>query len=105
MDVIDELIAKEPDYFTKTREEIPYIKSVPEIVEKAVNGSGVKVQLSEYESEVVSIIEKGFNTQSMIEEKISFDASRLTALLGMMEIKGIIRKKSDKSYIVNGGKC
>ena len=105
MDVIDELIAKEPDYFIKTREEIPYIKAVPEIVEKAVTNTGVKVPLSEYESEIVSLIESGFNSQSMIEEKVSFDASRLTALLGMMEIKGIISKKSDKSYIVNGGKC
>ena len=64
----------------------------------------VCVQLSEYEREIVSIIESGFDTQSMIEEKISFEASRLTALLSMMEIKGIIKKKADKSYIVNGGK-
>lgn len=105
MDVIDELIRKEPDYFVKTREEIPYIKAVPESTEKTAKSSGVKVQLSEYEREIVSIIENGFNTQSMIEEKISFDASRLTALLSMLEIKGIISKKSDKSYIVNGGKC
>ena len=101
MDVIDELIRKKPDYFVKTREEIPYIKSVPEVSQKAENGSGIKVQLSEYESEIISIIENGFNTHNLIEEKISFDASRLTALLSMMEIKGIIRKKSDKSYIVN----
>ncbi len=101
MDVIDELIACEPDYFVKTREEIPYVKAVPEMRSK---NSGIKIPLSEYESEIVSIIESGFDTQSMIEEKISFEASRLTALLSMMEIKGIIKKKADKSYIVNGGK-
>lgn len=105
MDVIDELIAREPDYFVKTREKIPYIKSVPEMSEKTITATGIKVQLSEYESEIISIIENGYCTQSMIEEKISFDKSRLTALLSMMEIKGIIRKKSDKSYIINGGKC
>ena len=101
MDVIDELIACEPDYFEKTREEIPYVKAVPEMRSE---NSGIKIPLSEYESEIVSIIESGFDTQSMIEEKISFEASRLTALLSMMEIKGIIKKKADKSYIVNGGK-
>jgi hypothetical protein len=61
--------------------------------------------LSDYEKEIVEIIVSGASTQNLIEEKISFGAERLTALLGMMEIKGIIRKKSDKSYIVNGGKC
>lgn len=105
MDAIDELIAQKPDYFVKTREEIPYVKAVPEVSGKNSKNNGTKIKLSEYESEIVSIIENGFDTQNLIEEKISFDASRLTALLGMMEIKGIIRKKADKRYIVNGGKC
>ena len=105
MDIIDELIAKEPDYFVKTKEKIPYIKAVPKS-EDCENGKSLSgVQLSEYESEIVNLIENGFNTQNLIEEKISFEGSRLVGLLGMMEIKGIIKKKADKSYIIIGGKC
>ncbi len=102
MDLIDELIALNPDYFVKEREKLPYIKLVPECAEKEEKKSNIT--LSAYEAEVVSLIEKGFNKQILIEENISFDASRITALLGMMEIKGIIKRKADKSYII-GGKC
>ena len=104
MDMIDELILKEPDFFVKEKETLPYKKVVPEKVptnEKTMS----EVSLTEYEKEIVNIINKGQNTQSLMEENVSFEASRLTALLGMMEIKGIIRKKADKSYIVIGGKC
>ena len=105
MDIIDELIAREPDYFVKNKEKLPYIKAVPKSEDFSDEKPVRSIGLSEYENEVVSLIESGFNTQILIEEKISFDASRLTALLGMMEIKGIIRKKADKSYIIIGGKC
>ena len=104
MDVIDELIATNPDYFVKKQEPKPYIKTVPVMEKKTVKESA-KVQLTEYEQEIVNIINEGFTTQTEMEDKVSFEAVRLTALLGMMEIKGIITKKSDKSYIVNGGKC
>ena len=61
--------------------------------------------LSEYEKEIISIIENGDRTQNLIEEKISFGAQRLTALLGMMEIKGIIKKGPDKKYEVTRRGC
>ncbi len=106
MDLVDELIERNPDYFVRIQdEEVECVKNVPEKV--SVSGENVvdKSGLSEYEREIVDIIESGFNTQNKIEEKVSFDASRITALLGMMEIKGIIKKKADKSYIIIGGKC
>lgn len=103
MDVIDELIEHNPDYFVREREEIPYVKTVP-VMEKSIKTTA-KMQLTEYEEEIVNIINEGYNTQATMENKVSFEATRLTALLGMMEIKGILKKKSDKSYIVIGGKC
>ncbi len=104
MDVIDELIEHNPDYFVREREQIPYVTAVPEVENKTAK-TAVKVQLTEYEEEIVNIINEGYTTQATMENKVSFEATRLTALLGMMEIKGIIKKKSDKSYIVIGGKC
>ncbi|MBQ3021745.1 MAG: DNA-processing protein DprA [Clostridia bacterium] len=100
IDVIDELIALEPDFFVRERE-----KEIYEVEEKTVIGEKPKkvTNLSDYENEIVSIIESGAQLQSLIEEKISFEATRLTALLGMMEIKGIIKKGPDKKYTVTGG--
>ncbi len=106
MDVIDELILKEPDFFVKEKEtKIEYKTIVPERVKETSDKSAANITLSEYESEVVNIIESGHNTLSLIEENISFEGARLTALLSMMEIKGIIKKKSDKTYTIIGGKC
>lgn len=100
MDVIDELIAQKPDFFVmeKKKKEKPEFKETAEEEknEKQVNTGG----LSEYEAEIVNIINKGFQTQNLIEEKVSFPPARLTALLGMMEIKGIIRKGHDKKYTI-----
>ena len=74
-------------------------KKPEETVKSSVNTAG----LSEYEAEIVNIINDGVQTQNLIEEKISFEPSRLTALLGMMEIKGIIKKRPDKKYIITTG--
>ena len=64
------------------------------------------VILSEYEKEIVNIISDGHTVLPEIEEHISFDGSRLTALLGMLEIKGVIRRGSDKKYnLTIGGGC
>lgn len=102
MDVIDELIALEPDFFVREKEEeweeIPAEKE--EIKEEKPCKS---LNLSEYEKEIVSVIENGAETQNLIEEKISFEPQRLTALLGMMEIKGIIKKCPDKKYVITSG--
>lgn len=107
MEVIDELIAREPDFFVKEKD-IAEKDAVEEITEiKNPEKPAHKIEgLSEYESEIVNIIISGANTQNLIEEKVSFEASRLTALLGMMEIKGIIRKGPDKKYVITiGGRC
>lgn len=107
VDVIDELIAREPDYFVREKERkystVKEVKKQPERTGKAL--PDIK-GLSEYETEIVNIINDGAQTQNLIEEKISFETSRLTALLGMMEIKGIIKKCPDKKYIITiGGGC
>lgn len=104
MEVIDELIQREPDFFVRekdiaqrtVREDITEIKKCEK---PSVNWEG----LSEYETEIVNIIISGAKTQTEIEEKVSFEPSRLTALLGMMEIKGIIKKGPDRKYIISEG--
>ncbi len=103
MDVIDELIALEPDFFVREKERAELRESEEKII---IEEKPKKPQnLSSYEEEIVSIIESGAVFQSQIEEKISFEPQRLTALLGMMEIKGIIRKGPDKKYEITRRGC
>lgn len=107
IEVIDELIARDPDFFVREKE----LKQIPFTERKIKTQKPPKEQfsldgLSEYEAEIVNIITSGIQTQNLIEEKISFEPSRLTALLGMMEIKGIIKKDLDKKYVITiGGEC
>ena len=102
MDVIDELIERKPDFFVREKEEEPEIEILP--YEKPTRKMKTNVILSEYEKEIVNIINDGYTTLPEIEGHISFEASRLTALLGMMEIKGVIRRGSDRKYkMIIGG--
>jgi len=104
MDVVDELIALEPDFFVREKERGTEREESPITVKE--NDRPKFEGLSEYEEELVNIIYSGANTLEMMEERVSFEPSRLTALLGMMEIKGIITKGSDKKYKLNtGGGC
>lgn len=96
MDVVDELIAKAPDFFVRENDRREKKRKESALKEKELKLDG----LSEFEKEVVSIIASGKATANLIEENISFDAHRLTALLGMMEIKGLIKKGPDKKYII-----
>lgn len=96
MDVVDELIAKVPDFFVRENDRREKKRKESALKEKELKLDG----LSEYEKEIVSIIASGKATANLIEENISFDAHRLTALLGMMEIKGVIKKGPDKKYII-----
>lgn len=96
MDVVDELIAKVPDFFVRENDRREKKRKESALKEKELKLDG----LSEYEKEIVSIIASGKATANLIEENISFDAHRLTALLGMMEIKGLIKKGPDKKYII-----
>lgn len=109
MDVIDELIEREPDFFVREKEKSKQQTAEAEIeknTKKSERTNPDTTGLSEYEAEIINIINEGFQTQNLIEEKISFEPQRLTALLGMMEIKGIIRKGPDKKYIITiGGGC
>ena len=100
MDVIDELIALEPDFFVREKEKVSFEEEKEIIKEEKKTKPRV---LSDYEMEIISAIEDGADSQDLIEERISFEGQRLTALLGMMEIKGIIRKCPDKKYVVTGG--
>ena len=107
MEVIDELIQREPDFFVREKEISQRIVNEeitePKKQEKSAPDIG---GLSEYEAEIVNIIVSGAHSQTEIEEKVSFEPSRLTALLGMMEIKGIIKKGPDRKYIITeGGRC
>lgn len=104
MDVIDELIERKPDFFVREKEEKPKIEILP--YEKPTKKVKTNVVLSEYEKEIVNIINDGYTALPDIEGKISFDASRLTALLTMMEMKGVIKRGSDKKYkLTSGGEC
>lgn len=103
MDVIDELIAKEPDFFVREKEPAAAVRDMRVNRSEANARKKAMPSLSEYENEIINIIKSGADTNALIEEKISFEASRLTALLGMLEIKGIIKKKADKRYRIIGG--
>lgn len=105
MDVIDELIALEPDFFVREMEKEDFEDEEEIIKEETPKKKASISGLSEYEQEIISIIENGDRTQNLIEEKISFEGHRLTALLGMMEIKGIIKKGPDKKYEVTRRGC
>jgi len=100
MEVVDELIAKVPDFFVREKDRREERKEgrrkEAALKEKALKLDG----LSEYEKEIVNLIASGISAANLIEENISFEAHRLTALLGMMEIKGIIKKGPDKKYII-----
>ena len=98
MDIIDELISKNPDFFVKEREPVDAVSDLKVYEEEFKSEKKNNASLSEYESEILNIIENGFKTQNLIEEKITFDPARLSGLLGMMELKGIIRRSADKSY-------
>ena len=100
MDVIDELIAQKPDFFSMKKDKEKKT-GINETVKKEKKEKQLSTEgLSEYEKEIVHIINEGFQSQDLIEEKVSFPPARLTALLGMMEIKGIIRKGHDKKYTI-----
>lgn len=101
-DVIDELIALNPDYFAREKDAGVFEYSretsfVPEKKERVV----FTPELSEYEKEIINIINDGAETLSMIEQKISFEPTRMTALVQMMEIKGIIKKIPPNRYKIN----
>lgn len=96
MEVVDELIAKVPDFFVRENDRREKKRKEAALKEKELKLDG----LSEYEKEIVCIIASGKATANLIEENISFEAYRLTALLGMMEIKGLIKKGPDKKYII-----
>ncbi len=96
MEVVDELIARVPDFFVRENDRREKKRNEAALKEKELKLDG----LSDYEKEIVSIVASGKATANLIEENISFEAHRLTALLGMMEIKGIIKKGPDKKYII-----
>lgn len=98
MDIVDELIAKKPDFFVKRNEEKKK-ESFIRFTQKPAEKKDITLAgLSEYEKEIVRLIKDGTDTQNQLEEKISFEPSRLTGLLSMMEIKGVIKKSTDKKY-------
>ncbi len=101
IEVIDELISINPDFFVREQEAGRPIYEDERYIEEETEKKSVSVQgLSEYETEIVNIIKSGADTQNLIEEKISFEPSRLTALIQMMEIKGIIKKGRGNKYAV-----
>ena len=98
VDMIDELISKKPDFFVREKSAQDAESWQHDEEEKIPEEKKLSADLSEYEREIVNIINDGFNTQNLMEEKVSFEVSRLVALLGMMEIKGIIKRGPDKKY-------
>lgn len=107
MDVIDELMLTIPDFFLSERESKKEVIITPPPVKTEINSASYaqsRKGFSEFESEILDAIEDGRNTLTQIEETISFDPSRLTAILGMLELKGVIKKGFNKKYtILTGG--
>ena len=101
IDVIDELVSINPDFFVREQEAGRIIYEDPRDIYEEPEKKNVPLNgLSEYEAEIVNIIKSGIDTQNLIEEKISFEPSRLTALIQMMEIKGIIKKGRGNRYAI-----
>ena len=61
---------------------------------------GTRKGFSDFECEILDAIENGSTTLAQIENTISFDPSRLTAILGMLELKGVIRKGFNQKYMI-----
>ena len=101
IDVIDELVSINPDFFVREQEAGRVVYEDPRDIYEEPEKKNVSLNgLSEYEAEIVNIIKSGIDTQNLIEEKISFEPSRLTALIQMMEIKGIIKKGRGNRYAI-----
>lgn len=99
MDIIDELMLKNPDFFVMNTETESEEK---QIVEEKINLQG----LSAPEEEIVRLIREGKSSVEAMEQSVSFAPARITAVLGMLELKGIIRRGFDKKYkFTSGGKC
>lgn len=107
MDIIDELIESNPDFFMKEKPILKKKEEKQKVVPFLVidKNTDVKETLSEYEKEIINIIKSGHTQSSQIEEQISFEPSRLTAVLGLLEIKGLIKRGRDKKYklTIEGG--
>lgn len=104
MDIVDELMLKCPDFFAKERDaqaegDIPVNEIKPMKKKKPAAISG----LSDAESEIVRLVESGICTDSELAGKISFDPARLTALLGILELKGVLTRGFNKKYSVTSG--
>ena len=104
MDIVDELMLKCPDFFAKERDvqaegDIPVNEIKPIKKKKPATISG----LSDAESEIVRLVESGICTDSELAGKISFDPARLTALLGILELKGVLTRGFNKKYSVTPG--
>ena len=105
MDVLDEIILRKPDFFTT--------KDKPQLAEEEPPQNIIKedkpirkVARSPIETEVFEAITAGKQTFEQIEDSVSFDGARLTAVLGMLELKGIISRDFDKKYKLKaGGEC
>ena len=104
MDIVDELMLKCPDFFAKERGGIQAEDNIPGEKIKPMKKKKAAVSgLSEAESEIVQLVESGICTDSELAEKISFDPARLTALLGILELKGVLTRGFNKKYSVTPG--
>ena len=97
MDIIDELMLENPDFFAKCSESDGEEKETA--CEEMINLKG----LSAPEEEVIRLIKEGKSSAEEMEQFVSFAPARITAVLGMLELKGIIRRGFDKKYKFTSG--
>ena len=103
MDVLDEIILRKPDFFTTEKPRI-FEEETQKIIKEEKQAK--KLSLSAIETEVFDAISGGAQSFEQIADAVSFDEAKLTAVLGMLELKGIISKDFDKKYKLKaGGEC
>ncbi len=97
MDVLDELILRNPDFFVKKETEQKKHEDI--LVEKPKEHKIANEEtLSPMEKEVVALLKESPKTMDELTQKVSFDESRITAVLGMLELRKVIKKEFDKKY-------
>ncbi|MBQ8539990.1 MAG: DNA-processing protein DprA [Clostridia bacterium] len=101
-DVIDEILEREPDKFRKARDyEEPKAEEKVILPKSTPKKEQEQKHLTPFEQAVVNALNSGKETYEEIQEFTLMDTKRLTSLLTIMEIKGIIKLAFRNKYKLN----
>lgn len=103
-DILYNLMENAPEKFRKAKS---YITAEQKVKKEAFNKNYKKEvmtipELTPYEKAVVNALKQGQNTYEDLLEFTSMETNKLTSLLTIMEIKGIIERGFSNEYTLNG---